>query len=94
MFDKIKAKIKPVKAKFNTLKDEFNAKFSHFKHNTKMKFNKNKEKFIRFVNQNLSDILVFIALIIIGINTIDIQVNAGFYVIALECLFVAFKARK
>lgn len=87
MFDKIKAK-------FNTFKDKINTKFGHFNHIVKIKFNKNKEKFVRFVNQNLSDILVFIALIIIGLNSLNIQGNFGWYIIALECLFVAFKARK
>lgn len=43
-----------------------------------------------FVRGNLTDVLIFLALFIIAINSILINFNFGIYILALELILVAY----
>ena len=43
-----------------------------------------------FVRENLTDVLIFLALFIIAINSILINFNFGMYILAVELILVAY----
>lgn len=56
---------------------------------------KNKlKKFYKYIVKNIVDLLVLIAMIIIGVNSSIINLNFGMYVIALEFIILAYVLSK
>lgn len=52
------------------------------------------DKFKNFIINNLADLIVVIAILIIAINSILINAYFGFYIIAAELILIAFKLYK
>lgn len=56
---------------------------------------KNKlKKFYEYIVKNIVDLLVLIAMIIIGVNSSIINLNFGMYVVALEFIILAYVLSK
>ena len=47
-----------------------------------------------FVIENLTDVLIFLALFIIAINSMLINLNFGMYVLAVELILIAYSIYK
>lgn len=60
----------------------------------KKKLNKWFSKTLSCIKINAIDILVVIALLIIGVNSCFINLNFGFYIIALELIILAYALSK
>lgn len=48
------------------------------------------KKIRSFIEENISDVLTILALLIIAINSIVLNVTFGFYIVALELIIVAY----
>ncbi len=73
------------KYKLYLKKEEFKTKVNKFKY----KLNYNKEKTIALLKENIPETFFIVGLIIIGLNSLAINTNFGWYVIALESLIMS-----
>ena len=76
--DNFKSKLAIKKAKFKVKKYKF-----------KDKFRRRKERIQATLKENIPETFFVIALLIIGLNSLSINVHFGWYVIAVECLLMS-----
>lgn len=81
MLDKILDKLQPLKAKF----DKFYSK-------KKIKFKKNREKFVSFIKDNLPDVLGFGGIVVFVVNSSTINLHFGMYCLSAVLLVMGFIA--
>lgn len=58
------------------------------------KYKKIFNKFKEFILKGIEDIFIILALIIIGINSCFINIQFGFYVVAVELMIVSYAINK
>lgn len=54
------------------------------------KFRRTINKYKKYILENLVDILVVIAMLIIGINSSTLNLHLGMYIVSLELIIVAY----
>ncbi|WP_198150002.1 hypothetical protein [Clostridium sp. DMHC 10] len=55
---------------------------------------KNKIENLKSMSNKIADMLILLAFFIVGKNTLDINIHAGFYVVAIELIIVSYFVSK
>lgn len=85
LLDYLTIKKQEFNSKLTIKKAEFKAK----KNKLKDKFRAKKERIISTIKENIPETFFLLALLIIGLNSLSINIHFGWYIIAAECLLMS-----